>query len=157
MNKNIVTYRMLLKGIMSLLAIVGIAFLLMVIASQATENVVRARIDVKKNEPFTDAVRQPVTGMPEMNSISGGPADLENQRQPYHLMRGVIPDAEKDTLGNLSAQTCYEGDFQTRFQPVHNYLQRTNNYKRAAPDSCSSPMTQFVTSFYKTTPLARQM
>ena len=136
---------MLFKGIVSLLAIVGIAFLLMVVASQANETVVRPRINVK--EPFADAA--PVTGMVEMDAISGSPADIQNQRQPYHLLRGVLPDAEKDTVGTLGAQGCYEGDFQTRFQPVSNYLQRTNNYKRAAPDSCSSPMTQFVTSFYK--------
>lgn len=136
---------MLFKGIVSLLAIVGIAFLLMVVASQANETVVRPRINVK--EPFADA--PPVTGMVEMDAISGSPADIQNQRQPYHLLRGVLPDAEKDTVGTLGAQGCYEGDFQTRFQPVQNYLQRTNNYKRAAPDSCSSPMTQFVTSFYK--------
>ena len=131
--------------IFNLIVIVGIAFLLMVVASQANETVVRPRINVK--EPFADA--PPVTGMVEMGAISGSPADIQNQRQPYHLMRGALPDAEKDTVGTLTAQTCYEGDFQTRFQPVKNYLQRTNNYKRAVPDSCSSPMTQFVTSFYK--------
>ena len=131
--------------IFNLIVIVGIAFLLMVVASQANETVVRPRINVK--EPFADA--PPVTGMVEMDAISGSPADIQNQRQPYHLLRGVLPDAEKDTVGTLGAQGCYEGDFQTRFQPVQNYLQRTNNYKRAAPDSCSSPMTQFVTSFYK--------
>ena len=131
--------------IFNLIVIVGIAFLLMVVASQANETVVRPRINVK--EPFADA--PPVTGMVEMGAISGSPADIQNQRQPYHLMRGALPDAEKDTVGTLTAQTCYEGDFQTRFQPVQNYLQRTNNYKRGTPDSCSSPMTQFVTSFYK--------
>lgn len=138
---------MLFKGIVCLLAIVGIAFLLMVIASQANETIVRPRINMK--EPFTDASGTPVKGVLEMGAISGSPADIENQRQPYHLLRGVLPDAEKDTVGTLGAQGCYETDFQTRFQPVHNYLQRTNNYKRAAPDSCSSPMTQFVSSFYK--------
>lgn len=142
---------MLFKGIVSLLAIVGIAFLLMVVAAQANETIVRPRINVK--EPFTDASGAPVTGMVEMDAISGSPADIQDQRRPYHLLRGVLPDAEKDTVGVLSAQGCYETDFQTRFQPVHNYLQRTNNYKRAAPDSCSSPMTQFVTSFYKSEPV----
>ena len=135
---------MLFEGIVSLLGIVGIAFLLLIIAAQANERVVRPRIHVK--EPFADA--PPVTGMVE-GGLSGSDADLQNQRQPYHLMRGALPDAEKDALGTLTAQTCYEGDFQTRFQPVQNYLQRTNNYKRGTPDSCSSPMTQFVTSFYK--------
>ena len=151
-HKNITICRMLFKGIVSLLAIVGIAFLLMVVASQASENIVRPRINVK--EPFGDVSGAPVMGVTEMDAISGSPADIQDQRRPYHLLRGVLPDAEKDTVGVLSAQTCYETDFQTRFQPVHNYLQRTNNYKRAAPDSCSSPMTQFVTSFYKAEPVA---
>ena len=133
------------------IAIVGIAFLLMIAAAQANENVVRPRINVK--EPFTDGA-VPITGMVEASSISGSPADIQDQRRPYHLLRGVLPDAEKDTVGVLGSQACYEADFQTRFQPVKNYLQRTNNYKRAAPDSCSSPMTQFVTSFYKADPVA---
>jgi len=140
-----------MKELFTVLAVVGIAFLLMVIASQTSETVVRQRINVK--EPFSDASGTPITGMVEMDAISGSPADIQDQRQPYHLLRGVLPDAEKDTVGVLNAQGCYDVDFQKRFQPVHNYLQRTNNYKRAGPDSCSSPMTQFVNSFYKSEPV----
>lgn len=142
-----------MKDIIAVLVLIGIAFLFMVMVSQNKDTEVRARIEMK--EPFSDISGAPltITGVVETDAITGSPADIENQRQPYHLLRGVLPDAEKDKLNFLSAQTCYETDFQKRFEPVHNYLQRTNNYKRAAPDSCSSPMTQFVTSFYKVEPV----
>lgn len=142
-----------MKDILAILALIGIAFLFMVVASQSKDTEVRARIEMK--EPFSDVSGTPLTvkGVVETGAITGSPADIENQRQPYHLLRGVLPDADKDKLGLLNAQTCYETDFQKRFEPVHTYLQRTNNYKRAGPDSCSSPMTQFVTSFYKVEPV----
>jgi hypothetical protein len=137
--------------IVQLIGIASIAFLLLILAATQTDaTLVRARLDVK--EPFTDVSGEPVvSGVPSI--LEGGyapaEADISNQRQPYHLLRGSIPDAETDRPGSLTAQTCYETDFQTRFQPLSSYLQRTNNYKRATPDSCSSPMTQFVNSFYK--------
>lgn len=135
--------------IVQVMSIACIAFLLLILVStQVDANVVRARLNVK--ESYADlSGSEPVTGAVEREALNGGPADLADQRQPYHLLRGVLSDADTDTLGALSVQRCYETDFQTRFQPVHNYLQRTNNYKRATPDSCSSLMTQFVSSFYK--------
>ena len=81
------------------------------------------------------------------------PADLEQPREPYHLLSDVIPNAPRDTIGCLRAGCCNETDFEARTNKTGNYLQRTNNYKRAYPDNCSAPYHEFTMSFYKTTPL----
>lgn len=73
-------------------------------------------------------------------------ASLENPRQPYALLNGVLP--EKTDKGNLTAKTCYEKDFIQQSNKVGNYIQRTNNFRHAAPDSCSAPLTELVSSFY---------
>ena len=73
-------------------------------------------------------------------------ASLENPRQPYALLNGVLP--EKTDKGTLTAKTCYEKDFLAKSNKVGNYIQRTNNFRHAAPDSCSTPLTELVDSFY---------
>jgi hypothetical protein len=143
---------MLSKELTSVLAITGIALLLFVLVTQHAEynSLVRARINVK--EPFENAATDlevSVTGITEMSEMAPGPADIADQRQPYHLLRGVLPDAPVDAPSALNAKTCYESDFANRFQKTESYLQRTNNYKRASPDNCSAPLSVLVNSFYK--------
>jgi hypothetical protein len=73
-------------------------------------------------------------------------ASLENPRQPYALLNGVLP--EKMDKGTLTAKTCYDKDFIEQSNKVGNYIQRTNNFRHAAPDNCSAPFTELVNSFY---------
>ena len=79
------------------------------------------------------------------------PATLNEPRKPYHPLNDWIPDAPADTVGCLTAGCCYETSFKNRIDLVGNFRQMTNNYRHAYPDSCSAPLTQFVTAFYKTT------
>ena len=145
--------RMVSKEIVSVFIIMGIAFLLMIIVSQYNDfSVVRPRLEVK--EPFEDAPTEPVTGLVEISRIAPGPADIANQRKPYHLLNGVLPDADADKPSGLTAERCYSMNFSTRFEKTNNYIQRTNNYKRAAPDNCSAPLSDLVDSFYKVEPSA---
>ena len=51
--------------------------------------------------------------------------------------------------GNLSAKTCFATDFVAQNQKTGDYSQKTNNFKHGNPDSCSSPLTEFVNSIYK--------
>lgn len=51
--------------------------------------------------------------------------------------------------GNLSAKTCFATDFVAQNQKVGDYAQKTNNFKHGNPDSCSSPLTEFVNSIYR--------
>jgi hypothetical protein len=88
-----------------------------------------------------------VKGIPDTTGVTI-PADatLENPRQPYALLNGVL--REKMDKGTLTAKTCYTKDFLAQSNKVGNHIQRTNNFRHAAPDSCSAPLTELVDSFY---------
>jgi len=63
----------------------------------------------------------------------------------------LLQDSQKvknDGPGNLTAQTCYQADFLAQTQKTGNYIQRTNNFKHAHPDSCTAPLTQLENAFY---------
>ncbi len=64
----------------------------------------------------------------------------------------LVPLSEQDAVANWSRMTsekCFKIDLGERLKPVGNYLQRTNNYQRTHPDSCSAPNHEFVGTFYK--------
>ncbi len=90
-----------------------------------------------------------VTGKPETSDISG-PADanLLQPRKPYNLL-DKLPPAPRGSISCLTAACCSETDFEQRTSQTGNFLQRTNNYKREFPDSCSAPLTELNLAFYK--------
>lgn len=145
------------EEILYFIAIWGVAILALALVLRYTQYksffIVRPAIEVK--EPFQGAPKQ-VRGITEastdLDKVQPADADLENQK-PYHLLRGILPDATRDKTSGLSAQRCFETDFNRRIEKTGNYRQLTNNYKRLNPDSCTAPMTELVTSFYKITPL----
>jgi hypothetical protein len=63
------------------------------------------------------------------------------------LLNDVLQPASSP--GNLTASSCYNTDFIAQNQKTGNYRQTTNNFKHGNPDSCSSPLTEFVNSIYK--------
>ena len=73
--------------------------------------------------------------------------DSSNSDKPYILLADTLEP--KNCLGMLNAKRCYEGDFQTRIEKVGSYNQMTNNYRHMDPESCSAPLTEFVSSYYK--------
>jgi len=50
--------------------------------------------------------------------------------------------------GKLNSEMCYRADIGESLKKTGNYLQRTNNYKREHPDSCSAPSHEFIGTFY---------
>jgi hypothetical protein len=97
-------------------------------------------------EPMTDASNY-TDSVEEIEDMS--PADdtsVNKPREPYNLLNGVLPPSTRRV--SPTSQRCYEGDFQTRLEKGGTYRQLTNNYKRAAPDSCSGPLHEFVLSYY---------
>jgi hypothetical protein len=90
-----------------------------------------------------------VTGKPETSDVSG-PADatLNQPRKPYNLLE-QLPPAPRGSISCLNAACCAETDFEWRTNQTGNFLQRTNNYKREFPDSCSAPLTELNLAFYK--------
>lgn len=71
----------------------------------------------------------------------------ENSVQQDLLLNGVLQPASSP--GNLTAASCYNTDFIAQTQKTGTYRQTTNNFKHGNPDSCSSPVTEFVNSIYK--------
>jgi len=65
----------------------------------------------------------------------------------YSLLQDSQKMKESGT-GNLTAQTCYQADFLAQIQKTGNYIQRTNNFRHAHPDSCTAPLTEFENAFY---------
>lgn len=89
-----------------------------------------------------------VTGTPETSDVSG-PADasLNEPRKPYNLLQ-QLPPGPRGSISCLTAGCCAETDFEQRTNQTGNFLQRTNNYKREFPDSCSAPLTELNLAFY---------
>jgi hypothetical protein len=110
------------------LAVIGIALLVFILIAQNSQIEYPVRQAIAIKEPFLSPAE--VTSSP-------------------HLLEGVLPAKEKDVLSGLSAEGCYEKDYQNRIQLVASYKQITNNYKRGSPDSCTAPFTELVTAFYK--------
>jgi hypothetical protein len=96
-----------------------------------------------------------VTGKPETSDVSG-PADatLNQPRKPYNLLE-QLPAAPRGSISCLNASCCAETDFEWRTNQTGNFLQRTNNYKREFPDSCSAPLTELNLAFYKNSVLPK--
>ncbi len=112
--------------------------------------------DMKRKEQIKEAFEgigpatsAGVSGKPETSDVSG-PADatLNEPRKPYNLLQ-QLPAAPRGSISCLNAACCAETDFEWRTNQTGNYLQRTNNYKREFPDSCSAPLTELNLAFYK--------
>ena len=80
-----------------------------------------------------------------------GPANLMNER-PYLLLEDHT-EQSADLIDQLSSERCYQTDFKQILEPVGNYRQMTNNFKRGHPDSCSAPRQEMVLSFYQADPV----
>jgi hypothetical protein len=111
--------------------------------------IVRPRLEMI--EPFQNknTVEEPIENL---ENLEPDDANLENSRDPYVLLKDVVPPLPPNAKG-LNAETCYGVDFQTRLEKTGNFRQLTNNYKRGTPDSCSTPDHSLM-SFYKPDPVA---
>ena len=60
------------------------------------------------------------------------------------------PWAEGGAGNEPNSEDCYRHNYQACINSVGgSYAQMTNNYKRSNPDSCSSPLHEFLGNFYK--------
>ena len=75
------------------------------------------------------------------------PAEVYTEH-PYHLLsdsKAAAPAA----LSNTNSRSCYETDFEQATSKTGNFIQRTNNYKRDYPDSCSGWNQELTMNFYQ--------
>ena len=84
--------------------------------------------------------------------VSLAPANVDTS---YSLLNGVLPLKVNVVRGGFNSQSCFEQNFQSRLERTGNYIQRTNNYKHEDPESCSSPLQDFVGAYYKVEPLPK--
>jgi hypothetical protein len=97
-------------------------------------------------ESFSDATPQQV-------AVVKGVIEETNENPANVSSSSLLlnpPLSEKNTKGNLTAKSCYDTDFYRHTDKVGNYIQRTNNFRHGSPESCSSPLTELVNSFYST-------
>lgn len=123
--------------------------ILIVYQTQSSKNpMVRSRLE--RVEPFQNKPKMD-DSVEKIDDLEPADATLNQPREPYSLLKDVLPISSERT--SPTSQRCYEADFQPRLEKTGNYRQLTNNYKRAAPDSCSSALHEFVMSFYKVDPI----
>jgi len=84
--------------------------------------------------------------------IHWSPGPAYNQLTEKLVESAALPAMKKrDALANwgeMTSERCYRTDIGEALKPTRNYLQRTNNYMRTHPDSCSAPNHEFVGTFY---------
>ena len=125
----------------------GLVFLaILVVFRTQSYNNPTVRRALERVEPFENASKftDSVEKIENMNPAED--TSVNKPREPYNLLLGVLPLSTKKVAP--TSQRCYESDFQPRLEKGGNYRQLTNNYKRAAPDSCSGPLHEFVLSYY---------
>lgn len=69
----------------------------------------------------------------------------------YRLLADVLPldSADRAVRTDINSATCMANDDSIVLQLGGDYSQRTNNYHRIFPDSCSAPRHEFLLDFYK--------
>jgi hypothetical protein len=103
------------------------------------------------HEGFQSA-NKPAMLMPEHSPVlefipdGPSPVDLYN-RQSYLLLEDIKGEA---TVKNpvVTAQGCYNADFENQISKLGSYRQFTNNYKHDAPDNCSTLNKDVSLNFY---------
>ena len=126
------------------------AFFLVIFQFQTKNPILRPRLE--RIEAFESKKASPESYMVDQNILEPDNATLEKPREPYSLLKDILPEASVRV--SPTSERCYKSDFQTRIEKTGNFKQLTNNYKRGEPDSCSSPLHEFVLSFYKPEVLA---
>lgn len=71
----------------------------------------------------------------------------------YRLLTDMLPSSDPKSVivTTNNSETCRLLDDSISLQTASDYSQRTNNYKRDYPDSCSSPWHELTLNFYQTT------
>lgn len=84
-------------------------------------------------------------------TLEGAPAKTVETEKLLTSDRLVPMGAEEADAawGKLTSERCYRTDMGEVLKPTRNFLQRTNNYQRSHPDSCSAPNHEMIGTFYR--------
>lgn len=89
-------------------------------------------------------------GAEETSKLSpGGAMDPATEKliESAGLPAMSATEAERN-WGVLTSERCYRADVGESLKKTRNFLQRTNNYQRVHPDSCSAPNHEMIGTFY---------
>ena len=89
-------------------------------------------------------------GADETSALSpGGAMDPATEKliESAALPAMSATEAERN-WGVLTSERCYRADVGESLKKTRNFLQRTNNYQRMHPDSCSAPNHEMIGTFY---------
>jgi len=116
---------------------------------QAAEDMNNNRFWFKdwKDETFTNMVP---TGVKEREQLS--PADAfstSSEKLLSPLLQPLSTEAAEAAWDKTTSQVCYQTDQGEVLKKTRNFLQRTNNYPRTYPDSCSAPNHELIGTFYE--------
>lgn len=95
-----------------------------------------------------------VAAVPPSGDIApaGGLSPADAASQASEKLVDTLPAMDTATAeanwGQMTSERCYRTDIGESLKKTRNYLQRTNNYEHAHPDSCSAPNHEFVGTFY---------
>ncbi len=92
-------------------------------------------------------------GIPEgaAATLEGAPVKSVQTEKLLTSDRLIPQSAEEadQNWGKLTSERCYRSDMGEALKPTRNFLQRTNNYQRSHPDSCSAPNHEMIGTFYR--------
>jgi len=115
---------------------------------QAVEDLNNNRFWFKdwKYETSTDKLP---TGANEPDSLSPGNAfSVSTEKLLSPMLQPLTMLEAEAAWDKTTSQVCYQTDAGEVLKKTRNYLQRTNNYPRKYPDSCSAPFHEFLGTFY---------
>lgn len=116
-------------------------------------NALETFVGLQNNSWMPTASGRNPEGIPEgaMSTLEGAPVKNVTTEKLLTSDRLVPMTAEEadSYWGNFTSERCYRSDMGEVLKPTRNFLQRTNNYKRSHPDSCSAPNHEFVGTFYR--------
>jgi hypothetical protein len=112
-------------------------------ASQLTMSADHPKMDVKAPRDNKDDI----AAFP-LNGPAPDPSEPN-----YELLADVLEATPNSGISNTNARSCYATNFERQLEKTGNFRQFTNNYKHGYPDSCSSPFSELVLPFYKSTGL----
>lgn len=129
----------------------GLVIVLAILSNYKFDDLARFKqFLMKSNEGFQNQVG--LVEIPEGIHESDLAPVRSLQTEKLIASETLIPFTEEEAVANWSRMTsekCFKVDMGEKLKPVSSYLQRTNNYQRTHPDSCSAPNHEFVGTFYR--------
>jgi hypothetical protein len=97
----------------------------------------------------TASGRNPTETPVGREEVTAEPAKFEGKLLTSERLIPLTPEESQDYWGRMTSEKCFRSDMAEPLNKTRNFLQRTNNYSRSHPDSCSAPNHEFIGTFYR--------